>query len=1405
MDKCSRGRYQPLLLLYATPQPQTNQQQQQQPTIQADMITRRAITPSPEKPPIGSTRRAITPTPNRTPCDYQNLSVIQSKIFPNEDMDEYVRRKSLTNAPYQNLNSYQETIFPYHNNNNNGNINNSLNGDPAKDGYINHQSQIARKQPLNLHRSLSAESATVHQDGLSIPEHLNQPRRRDSGNWSGDRNSASSSSSTTLENPYLYLVGKRNGSNGSGSHPPSPTRNGHIYDAGYDSYSLSSTDSYPPKQHNSQLAKIPESVVVLSGDCERLCMEADQFLEKSKITEDVHDLETALVLCNAAAGKARAAMEAPYSNPHTMTFARMKHNTCVMRARSLHRRILVEKGGEIVKDQQYIPEIRHSREGSNSSVRQLRQNTVAEKNTKSNTKSIEIYATLPKKGKSPLKLIESEGAIEYEKPKPERESRSIFGRKNKEDKRSRSEDRNKISREFSIAEPLLANAKDTLKKHKEDKEEKKDKDKSGKKQHKVRRKLLMGGLMKRKNRSMPDLTEANDAEPQKEAIVVPIASVDDSSLGINNGNTMSGYLSEGHFEYQTISSTNPNLERSKLMRKSFHGSGRQLTNVKVIPPPPPIRTNSTLSQQQLQLHHQKQIEQDNMKLQPFHQANASVISNMSSNTSMSEDSCQTIITCAVVHQEQSPMRPNDQQLKFQQFQQPNNEYDGSGVDEVDCHFGSNLELPPYPSPPVSAIHSRQASEDFPPPPPNMEVDPINDHGDNKSNSDTVEGTTSILVQLQQRQQILKMRMNEQNKQQQMQKQNQQQINEIKSSESWLKEMQTKQSTLKKNEQQKMNAANVPLNNNMSSVRDLASRFEQIKLPGDVPTAQPPLLRSGSSQELLSKPQIRTGMNGLPDSLSRSNSTDGSIDEVDCAPMSNKMKQPSYLTLPKTRFDINQSQIAEEIREVEMLNTMVQQTLNNSQGMANKQRTKKKSVSFCDQVILVATADNQEDDDFIPNPILERVLRTANYNGDADKSSFVQLSSHQQNMMRLQNEPAMRHGVNVMNGPPNGMNGTQNDAIKSKVDTHRQNMEIQKQIQQDPRVGGYQPNGNINEQQQKQMMFQQTNPSPINFGEQMPRSQHVYGQDISRTQNASDISTLNGQQQQQQQQRQGIPNGISNLPAQIGQEMQNYASHDMRRTMLNDGSRLQFDDTQMQQSNYLQDRQQNPQILQNPHVQYYVQQQQQQHQSPPQQSMQSMQSALQPNVYQKPPLPMNYIQQNGQQQQQQQQSYVNGYNSHDQSVLNKLQQQNNLYMSPYQRVPMPHGYSSDIGNASPIPQNIKQSPTFQQQQYFAAPITKPSNPKKVSFEPGTKSGSDCGGPLTNQSPLAPNNASVIGQQMMQQSTLNVTAIPTRVYNNNAIVKASAKAVCCNLCRKKHVMSAMYCSDCEFYMSRFQPQR
>lgn len=123
--------------------------------------------------------------------------------------------------------------------------------------------------PLKRHDSTSSSGNSPND--VNVPDHLNIPRRRDSGNWSGDRNSASSSSSTSMENPYLYLVGKmRPHGPGQLGVPRSPTSikpgdlsssssgcgSGGPCDPGYDSYSLSSTDSLPLQlglRHNLQV------------------------------------------------------------------------------------------------------------------------------------------------------------------------------------------------------------------------------------------------------------------------------------------------------------------------------------------------------------------------------------------------------------------------------------------------------------------------------------------------------------------------------------------------------------------------------------------------------------------------------------------------------------------------------------------------------------------------------------------------------------------------------------------------------------------------------------------------------------------------------------------------------------------------------------------------------------------------------------------------------------------------------------------------------------------------------------------------------------------------------------------------------------------------------------------------
>ncbi|XP_066140714.1 uncharacterized protein ec isoform X1 [Euwallacea fornicatus] len=932
VDKCKKGKFQPLLLLYATPNgtpvnleyaPKLNTPFQ---TKSGQQLLRRSVTPSPEKPNIGgNTRRAITPNPENSPLnqkpplpkpynDYQNLSVIQKNI------------NGLREVSGDQIDGHFK-FMPH-------------------DAYnVKRKSLDNGKPQVNIHRTLSNGSSSGVESGASIPDHMNVPRRRDSGNWSGDRNSASSASSTTMENPYLYLVGKMP--------PGSPTKV--PYDAGYDSYSLSSNDSsnnMTTLQHmmkSGHLAQIPEDYTNMhsalgqqnSQSCDVLCTEADELLIKSRQLEDAHDLVLALALCNAAATKARAAMNAPYNNPQTLTLARMKHNTCIMRARSLHRRMTQQNQPQ---NKEGPLEIRHTREGSSGSGRHSRQNSrekghhsrqssrellvQQEKEKAKPIKSIEIYATLPKKKdalKAKLNAISIDDDAEYmlyTKP-PERESRSIFSRsKNKDkdlkvkEKRSRSEDRNKISRsDFSVA-PEICVAKEITKKgkhkDKEEKEDKKDKDGKNKKQHKIRRKLLMGGLIRRKNRSMPDLTDSNVEDHRQSP-----QCIDDSQLSSpDTSQGMTGYLSEGHLEF-TGSSANPKLERSKLMRKSFHGSAGKILTAAKVPPPPPLRTTSQLSRSKsnvseasvseqyniygdvniyhnLSAFNQPSEEQSSMSLPYYGNCNSSY-----DDDSFDKPSSHTVVTQAQVHQEISTSNTED------------------GVDEVDC-FPSRpmpmLDLPPYPSPAGSAIHSRQASEEFPPPPPPLDLSALDEYLPKLESE-----RNSLLAQLQDKRKQILTQVPELR----------QQSNSIRSSgDTWLKELQAKQAALKDKKGEVSRDVGVDEVNTqrylpgdsvaVKSVKDLASKFEN------------------------SRPTMAL----------------------------NKAKTEISTIAPE--------QIAEEIREVEMITSAVNKVFaSHSEKIEEKTRPqKKKSVSFCDQVILVATADEQEEETYIPNPILERVLRSA---------------------------------------------------------------------------------------------------------------------------------------------------------------------------------------------------------------------------------------------------------------------------------------------------------------------------------------------------------------------------------------------------------------------------------------------
>ncbi|PNF42223.1 hypothetical protein B7P43_G05523 [Cryptotermes secundus] len=1249
VEKCRRGRYQPLLLLYAvqggTPvstesvpksiipvpvsspnhkdsmkSPHTFPSQfSSTSTPNQGMAIRRSITPSPEKSSNNSApRRAITPNPEGPHHHY--------------NAQRYQQMLSKPCSDYQNLTDIQAVIFSGDKNQGVDVVDGDLgNGAPS---YISRRAvenvlSYQQKKHQMVQRSNSGGSYTGHVtgsggsgDGINMPDHLNIPRRRDSGNWSGDRNSASSSSSTSMENPYLYIVGKmgsrvmsQNGQQQQQSAVPrSPTgiKPGDLsssssgpYDAGYDSYSLSSTDSLPLQQslkHNLQLTQIPEGlqaggvtgclyqqtrVSATGDDCERLCLEADQLLDKSRATEEARDLETALVLCHAAVGKARAAMDAPYNNPQTLTFARMKHNTCVMRVRSLHRRLMQtqqdNQSNGTGKDDGGL-EVRHSREGSGGSSRSSssksggqhsrqssKDKTSSSQHSRQNSrelltqlpasgissttdkpsKNIEIYATLPKKkvggsyrgnkartSNDSSHIVEDEEYILYDRPGRERSlytGRTILGKKkdderNAREKRARSEERNKNTRDYTLA---LSSASLTLpkdgKKEKGKVEEVPKKPngnsggegKQGKKQHKIRRKLLMGGLIRRKNRSMPDLREGqesgectgrNDGGIESKSIGAGMkASQDDSSIGLKGADksagtsTLSGYLSEGHLEY--TGSGNPNLERSKLMRKSFHGSAGKVLHIPKVPPPPPLRTTSQLSAKpdtssrdnsgierpQFPLpsettnfhpayshfHRPGHITEDNRVSQnpsasPYYSFEPQSLpylptysSDMNHVQAVNECLYQQIIKGdAVMYANGGIVCQNRSQLHGNQLvtqAEVHNEHNSS-VPEYTCEQNRielqqdppgkvtstsppTLPLPPYPSPLNSVSHSRQASEDFPPPPPPLDtavaVEAMNkslsigtEESPMQNNSSPLpqqQQTTpsSLLLQLQQKRQEILAKETSTTKEMETEV-----TSSGKSGEEWLRELQAKQAerklkklqsgmtdTLNRSGQHDNSISNgTNQDRKPSSVKDLASRFENIRLhktqmPVSSAESEARLTKTITSSAV--KVPVMNGANGgmspvLPleqtipsfqPSVNLSSSFDLSTNFLaNCPPSlrenrSDNVFDTGVLSVKKRNSASDSS--VECLLSVGGSAMLEQKTCDLPLAAVNvemkremslpgkvevkeirKKNGKKKNVTFCDQVILVATAEDEEEDSYIPNPILERILRSA-FNGKQD--------------------------------------------------------------------------------------------------------------------------------------------------------------------------------------------------------------------------------------------------------------------------------------------------------------------------------------------------------------------------------------------------------------------------------------
>lgn len=1287
VEKCKRGRFQPLLLLYAavdgTPCDTRHAPKDVIPFPAPE--PRRAVTPAPERPAAGFARRAVTPGP--------------------DNESDYVSRKAVENM---------------------------------LEVQANRRAQLAR--------SLSTGSAS--------DPHERPRSRRDSGNWSGDRNSASSASSSTPESPYMYTRGR-----GPGSIPSSPTRrelsSGGSCDAGYDSYSLSSTDSLPLQQslrHNLQLAQIPK--ITTPSDSEAIWAEVDRLISKASKAEDAGDFETAIVLCEAAMSKTRTAMEAPYNNPHTITVARLKHNVCLTLARNLQRRMAMNKSSEATQG----ASMRNTKSGLDNS-----------------SGSIEIYATLPKKKgsskKSPKCVEDDIDTMTRERP-PRHKSRDD---EKLRDKRSRSEDRGRARKEVSVTN--------------EKKEEPVEDKKSNKKQHKIRRKLLMGGLIRRKNRSMPDLTEGADGTTENSNKDQRVSSVDDTDVGRKSKDdktNLSGYLSEGHLDYSVSSGTNPNLERSKLMRKSFHGSAGKILTATKVPPPPPLRTTSQLSGTKYgYVEHGKEtytpeIEEDggfseqygdeSQSMPYIHSYEDKSVNHYDRLDNSPQQNYHTVVTKAMIHQEQSPVKRDI----VQPTQSPSNNIQNlssvldCGVDVVDCAVSMRrsppiFELPPYPSPVNSVSHSRQASEEFPPPPPPIDLTPLQEEL-NKLQSQSVApyetktkaARDTLLALLQEkRNQILR-------------NESLSKLQELESSNNTVNNIlneqivQNKQASVNSSKQLKrlgsLDEQLSPIENqkmpeNNTSVRNIAGRFES------------------NLQNLAPEPErSHIGFVGMS----------GTRDVINCSDQSNN----GIYSRRASSSSIDPKQVEEDNSDHKISNAMY----------GERSKPKKKSVSFCDQVILVSTAEDQEEDSYIPNPILERVLKSAMNKPELttmplqsekpslqrqdsfdSQSSRSTISSLSQNSF-VPNENTHADYVRVQNTYPTYQSAQSRlkpqYTLQKSTGVYGTNSPVQAMENQNPLSNNqiYQVLPNNTQQnttspipynQPPSVYSNQSNASPPNFS-QNPANRLT--PTVHNTTYPAKHTAL----------QRPVPNTYPHPPSQLHQVNQTPSNAYYHRVPQNStvptipnnnySTNRHYSNAQTNPSPYQCLPSNSPayQTYHNPPTNYIAEYSSRYPQANASHYNQSHYHRVPPphgdipaenyNSYQK--IPNNFYHDNTNQQR----------GADTRHYANSQQQQRSAY-----------NQSSDNNHNDPHGQYQYNQNAYSPYQHV--PAIKQLQKKSVSFEPGTKGGTD--------SPIPP--------QMNSNSY------------SNADSQATADKLLCNLCRKKYVTPpSLYCPDCDFYMLRFKPR-
>lgn len=258
-------------------------------------------------------------------------------------------------------------------------------------------------------------------------------------------------------------------------------------------------------------------------------------------------------------------MDIPYTSSQALAMAKMKHSMCLIRSSNLHKKIKEAEAALCRKAKEISMEISHNQSSnvnnrifSDKNSKETSENVLndASKDSKRNSsnteeqpceKNIEIYATLPKRS------LKKKGALSsFVESLTGEESSDEKSMKEKANQRLNEEPKTEISKSATDPEKLTKSPCNKKKVHSH-KSLNKDSDlsdyssewehtkkqslyrtysgptnsknelsdlnssnnqtfteNSTKKQHRIRRKL-MGGFMRRKNRSLPDLREGQDS------------------------------------------------------------------------------------------------------------------------------------------------------------------------------------------------------------------------------------------------------------------------------------------------------------------------------------------------------------------------------------------------------------------------------------------------------------------------------------------------------------------------------------------------------------------------------------------------------------------------------------------------------------------------------------------------------------------------------------------------------------------------------------------------------------------------------------------------------------------------------------------------------------------------------